>query len=84
MKSKDDIFADVRAMLATMLNLPPANVTPHSHLYDDLDFDSLDTIDMMVAIEKYLGRRLGADVFMDVRTVGAVVDELHALQARAA
>jgi acyl carrier protein len=84
MKTKQEIFVQVRTLLGEQFQIPPDAVTSNADLYDDLKLDSLDTIDLMIGVEKFLGRRLGNHELVDARTVGAVVDEIHALQAKAA
>lgn len=84
MKSKEEIFVQVRTLLGEQFQIPADAVTLDADLYDDLKLDSLDTIDLMIGVEKFLRRRLGTHELMDARTVGAVVNEIHGLQAKAA
>ena len=59
--------------------IDPAKITPESRLYDDLDIDSIDAVDLIVQLKPLLGRNLQPDAFKTVRTVQDVVDVLYGL-----
>lgn len=48
----DQVFADLRRVLADMLDLPAASITPESHLWDDLEVDSLSVLELAVFVEE--------------------------------
>ncbi len=83
--SKDEVLARVREILAEMFEIDPAKVTLDAHLVNDLDLDSIDAIDMVVKLQELTGKRVEEELLRKVRTVGDVVDLVHAqLVARAA
>jgi acyl carrier protein len=51
----DSIRKQVDQIVADEFELDAANITPDSDLYDDLGLDSLDAIDLVVALEKNFG-----------------------------
>jgi acyl carrier protein len=51
----DSIRKQVDQIVAHEFELDPADITPDSDLYDDLGLDSLDAIDLVVALEKNFG-----------------------------
>ncbi|MCZ7605954.1 MAG: acyl carrier protein [Planctomycetota bacterium] len=51
----DSIRKQVDQIVAEEFELDPADITPTSDLYDDLGLDSLDAIDLVVALEKNFG-----------------------------
>ena len=51
----DSIRKQVDQIVADEFELDPADITPASDLYDDLGLDSLDAIDLVVALEKNFG-----------------------------
>lgn len=77
--TNDEIFARVAAVLEETFEIDPARITPEARLYDDLDIDSIDAVDLIVQLKPLLGGRLQPDAFKSVRTVQDVVDVLHAL-----
>lgn len=46
------LFERVRDVIVTQLKLKPEEVTPESHLIDDLRADSLDIVDLTIALEE--------------------------------
>jgi acyl carrier protein len=77
--TKDDILAKMVEILQDTFDIEPARVTPESRLYQDLDIDSIDAVDLIVRLKPLVGRRLQPEAFKSVRTVQDVVDALHGL-----
>jgi len=76
--SKDEILTRVRAAMAELFELDPADITPDAHLIDDLDLDSIDAIDMAARLQELTGRRVPEDALKAIRTIADVVDLVHA------
>lgn len=51
-----------------------------AQLYDDLDIDSIDTLDLMLELKRYINRDIDAEHFKNVRTLGDVVDAIDVLR----
>jgi len=76
---KEEIYPWLVSMLHEMFELDAAKITLDAHLYNDLDIDSIDAVDLAVRLKQLTGKRLQPDVFKKVRTVGDVVDALAEL-----
>ncbi|TJZ65825.1 acyl carrier protein [Chitiniphilus eburneus] len=76
---KQELLARIQQVLAEQFEIDPARVTPAARLYDDLDIDSIDAVDLVVQLQALVGRRLSPDAFKAVRTVGDVIDALDHL-----
>jgi acyl carrier protein len=63
-------------LLAEMFELDKATLTAESNLYEDLDIDSIDAVDLAVKLKQLTGKRLQPEVFKTIRTIGDVVDAL--------
>jgi acyl carrier protein len=79
--SKDEVLVTLTGYLTEMFELSPKDITPEAMLADDLGLDSIDAVDLMVRLQDYTGRKVPAAAFKTVRTVGDVVDQVHALLA---
>jgi acyl carrier protein len=77
--TKDDILQKIVSILHDTFDIEVARITPEARLYDDLDIDSIDAIDLIVQLKPLLGKRLQPEAFKTVRTVQDVVDAIHAL-----
>ena len=79
MMTKDDIHQRIVAIMEDTFEIERAKVTLQARLYDDLEIDSIDAVDLSVQLQPLAGRRLEPDAFKTVRTVADVVDALHNL-----
>ncbi|MBB3224396.1 acyl carrier protein [Pseudoduganella umbonata] len=71
-----ELQAWVIDLLAEMFELDKATLTADSNLYEDLDIDSIDAVDLAVKLKQLTGKRLQPEVFKTIRTIGDVVDAL--------
>jgi acyl carrier protein len=79
MRDRDAIFSELRATLVELFELDPERITPDARLYDELEIDSIDAIDLMDRLRKQTGRKIDSDRFRSVRTVSDLVDTIHQL-----
>ena len=76
---KQEIFERLSAILQDSFEIDAADIKPGSRLYEDLDIDSIDAVDLIVKLKPLVGKRLQPEVFKSVRTLQDVVDAVHAL-----
>jgi acyl carrier protein len=76
MTTREEIFAQVKRLLVGQFELDPAAVTPGALLYDELDIDSIDAVDLMVELKSFTGRKLDPERFKHIRTVDDVVSAI--------
>lgn len=75
--SREELFDKLREHLEEMFEVPPEKITPEARLYEDLDLDSIDAVDLVVKLQELSGKRLQPDTFKAVRTVQDVIDCMH-------
>ena len=80
--TKEEILAHIKGIFRENFDLEDGVIIPEAKLYDDLDIDSIDAVDLMVELKKKTGKKLDPDVFKQVRTVGDIVDAVHDLLTR--
>ncbi|WP_333651259.1 acyl carrier protein [Candidatus Binatus sp.] len=78
MVSKSDIAGVLSKYLQDLFDLPAEKITLGARLFDDLDLDSIDAVDLMVKLQEYTGRKISPSEFKSVRTIGDVVDRIYA------
>lgn len=59
--------------LENLFEIDPTKITPETNLYEDLEIDSIDAIDLIDYIKRETGHKLQAEDFRNVRTVSDVV-----------
>lgn len=79
--NKEDIYQEVTGLLVKLFELSPEQITPQSRLYEDLDLDSIDAVDMVVHLQKRTGKKIKPEDFKTVRTVQDVVDAVERLHS---
>jgi acyl carrier protein len=77
--TREDIFLKLREVLADSFRLDPAKITLKSHLFTDLDLDSIDAVELAIQLQEIIGRRVKAEEFRHVRTVNDVVEAVHGM-----
>jgi acyl carrier protein len=65
-----EVFERIRDTLVELFDLPPERITPEARLYDDLEIDSIDVVDLMDHLSKAIGKKVMPDDFRSVRTIG--------------
>ncbi len=75
--SKDQIFNQLKDILKELFEIDPDTVTLETRLFEELDLDSIDAIDLIAHLQKITKRRFNPEEFKSVRTVSDVVDVIH-------
>ena len=73
MKSQDEVYQRLSNLLVDMFEVDPDAIVPTARLYEDLDVDSIDAVDLIVELRSITGKQIDPEVFKMVRTVDDVV-----------
>jgi acyl carrier protein len=76
---KSAIFDVLKQNLEEFFEVPADKIVPTAKLYEDLDIDSIDAVDLIVRLKKYTNKTMTPEMFKSVRTVQDVVDAIHKL-----
>lgn len=79
MQSQDEILERIRRTLVELFELEPARITRDARLYEDLEIDSIDVVDLMDEVQKHTGRKVTPEDFRSVRTVGDLATVMQRL-----
>ena len=77
--TRAEIESRLADVLVEMFELEPDEVTLDAHLYDDLDIDSIDAVDLMVRLKDFAGVDVDPEQAKSVRTVRDVADLIEQL-----
>lgn len=72
--TREKIYEELKKQLVELFEIPEEKIRPEAKLYDDLDLDSIDAVDMIVQLQKAIEKRFKPEDFKNVRTVNDVVD----------
>ncbi len=75
---REEILAVLTEYLHELFEVPRESVTLDALLFEDLDLDSIDAVDLVVKLRDYTGKKIAPASFKNVRTVGDVVEQVHA------
>lgn len=81
MLTRDELSEILGRHLEEMFDIPREKITHDARLYEDLDLDSIDAVDLVVKLQEVSGKRIRPEAFKSVRTVGDVIECLHAVLA---
>ena len=81
MRSRAEIYQEITTILVDLFEVDPNSISEDSLLYDDLDIDSIDTIDLIIKLKFYTGKKIPPEDFKSIRTVGDIVDKISELLA---
>lgn len=79
MQTREDIFNILRDALVELFELDPARINLDSNLYQDLEIDSIDAVDLIDHIKRQTGKKIAAEEFKSVRSVNDVVEAVFRL-----
>ena len=79
MVTREEILSQVSLELQALFELSEDQITLEAHLYEDLDLDSIDAVDLIVRLQEVTKKRIRPDQFKSVRTVSDIVDAVEEL-----
>jgi acyl carrier protein len=77
--NREELFLKIREILVEQFDVEAAHVSMDADLYDELQMDSIDAVDLLVQLKELTGEKIAPEKFREVRTIGDVLDALTAL-----
>jgi acyl carrier protein len=77
--TREDILQKMRDILVDEFEIEKNAVTFEAKLYDDLELDSIDAVDLLVKMKEFIPGKIDAELFKKAVTVQDVVDVLYPL-----
>jgi acyl carrier protein len=74
--TKDEVFAKVKEITVEQLGVDEDEVTMEASFRDDLEADSLDLVELIMAFEEEFGGEISDDEAQKITTVGEAVTYL--------
>lgn len=77
--SKTDIFRQTKAVMTNLFELEESRLQPDARLYEDLDIDSIDAVDLLIELKKFTGAQINPEDFKEAKTLQDIVDTIFDL-----
>ncbi len=77
----DDTFERIKAIIVEQLGVDPSRVTMDANFRDDLEADSLDLVELIMAFEEEFGGEISDEEAQKITTVGEAVTYLESKAA---
>ena len=76
--SKDEIFDKLKGILVSEFEIEEDSITPEATLFDDLELDSIDSIDLIQKMKEFMpaDTKIDPAIFKTVKNIQDVVDAL--------
>lgn len=77
--TKQDIFNQICDILVDDFECPREKMKPETKMFDDLDLDSIDAVDLIVRLQKMTKIKVQPEDFKQIRTlwdIAEVIDRL--------
>ena len=75
----EDLYVRIKRILVDQFEVDEAAVSLDANLYEELEIDSIDAVDLLVQLKELTGKKIAPDVFKDVRTIRDVLGALNDL-----
>jgi len=73
---REEIFAKVKGLIVEQLGVDEDKVTLEANFREDLEADSLDLVELIMAFEEEFGGEISDEEAQEITTVGQAVDYL--------
>jgi len=75
----DELYTQLKTILVDQFEVEESAVSLDADLYEELEIDSIDAVDLLVQLKEYTGKKIAPETFKDVRTIRDVLNALTAL-----
>ncbi len=77
--TKEEIFNELKNILVEELEINEGDINCEANLFEDLDLDSIDAVDIAVRMQKFTDKKLSPAEFKKIKTVNDIVEAVYAL-----
>lgn len=77
--TKEQIEAKLKEILVSDFEIDEAKILPSANIFEDLEFDSIDAVDLAVRLQQYTNKKISPEEFKQIRTVEDVVNAIYDL-----
>lgn len=72
----DTLYLRIREILVDQFDVEEASVSMDANLYEELEIDSIDAVDLLVQLKELTGQKIAPETFKEVRTIRDVLNAI--------
>ena len=77
--TKEEILEKLTDILVEDFEIDKDSIKPQAKLFEDLELDSIDAVDLAVKIQNFTQKKLAPNEFKQIRTIEDVVNAVEKL-----
>lgn len=77
--TREDIMNKLTEILVDDFEIEKSLIKPETNLFEDLELDSIDAVDMAVKLQYFTDKKISPENFKKIRTVDDVVNAVEEL-----
>ncbi len=77
--TRDEIFDKLKNILADDFEIEPEKLVLDANLFEDLELDSIDAVDLAVKLQEFTGQKIPPENFKQIKTIADVVSAIEKL-----
>ena len=75
--SKQNILEELKTTMHQLFEIDEQTIQLETKLYEELDLDSIDAVDLIVHLQSITKRKFNPEEFKSVRTISDIVDVIY-------
>lgn len=72
----EQLFQKIKEILVEQFEVDASIVSLDANLYEELQIDSIDAVDLLVQVKELTGVKIAPEIFREVRTIRDVLNAL--------
>lgn len=77
MYTREEITKTICDILVEEFECPAEKLIPQVNLFDDLDLDSIDAVDLIIRLQRIVNKKVRPDDFKQIRTLNDLIDAVE-------
>ena len=77
--TRDEIFDKLKSILADDFEVEPEKLVSGANLFEDLELDSIDAVDLAVKLQEFTGKKIPPENFKQIKNLDDVVTAVEKL-----
>lgn len=74
MYTREQVLDKIKEVLIQDFDCPEDKLTEQAKLFEDLDLDSIDAVDLVVRLQSFINKRVDPESFQQIRTLSDIAD----------